>query len=517
MSVANSPRLLSGVVPQLSGTTIWRAAAVAAICVLPILLYLPFLHEPLFRDEGLYAAVGQRILDGGIPYRDAFDNKPPMIFAYYALSFVLFGENLWAPRLLVALMLSGTTWLMYLEGRMLWDHRSGMVAAVAFGLSFGLATLETNANTEFFMIPALVAAIACFTANRRSGNAWWLVGCGLFTGVAMATKDISLFTFLLYATLLAWPRVGARQWGRLAREQGALALGCVVAALLVLGPFLATGTMDDLFDATIVYTLDYVGHVPLETKVAFLRKSPMYLLTITGPWMVMALIAAWSMARGNANTHAPLLLGWLAANWLGIIAAGRFYDHYYVALLPPLALMAPVAVQYISSNWKRSHLLKVIVAGYLPLSVLMPLTQNLEIYAQPTPAARHEAKFSEDRRAPWENQGPVFGQWINARTSSSDYIYNFGFQSELYFYSDRRSPTRYLMDRPFWQGGSHVERALAELEANPPVYVIDSAIYEDWAGDELYTEEIKDWVTDRYDYVGKVYYADVYRIKENAR
>ena len=61
------------------------AIALIVICLLPILLYLPFLNEPLQRDEGYYATVGRMLLSGGLPYRDAFDNKPPVVFGWYAL------------------------------------------------------------------------------------------------------------------------------------------------------------------------------------------------------------------------------------------------------------------------------------------------------------------------------------------------------------------------------------------------------------------------------------------------
>jgi hypothetical protein len=69
------------------------------------------------------------------------------------------------------------------------------------------------------------------------------------------------------------------------------------------------------------------------------------------------------------------------------------------------------------------------------------------------------------------------------------------------------------MDRPFWYSDSYVDEALTELNANKPVYVIDSAIYEKWANGKVYTQEIKDWIVENYDYVGKIYYADVWRLK----
>ena len=68
--------------------------------------------------------------------------------------------------------------------------------------------------------------------------------------------------------------------------------------------------------------------------------------------------------------------------------------------------------------------------------------------------------------------------------------------------------------RPFWYSDGYVDQALEELNADPPIYVIDSAIYEDWSEQKLYTTRIKDWIVANYDYVDKVFYADVWKLKE---
>src|SRR5512132_3256049 len=80
-----------------------------ALLAIPILLYLPFAGIPFERDEGVYATVAQGLLRGEMPYRDLFDNKPPLVYAWYALSFLLFGERVVAPRILAAVLLSLTT------------------------------------------------------------------------------------------------------------------------------------------------------------------------------------------------------------------------------------------------------------------------------------------------------------------------------------------------------------------------------------------------------------------------
>jgi predicted membrane-bound mannosyltransferase len=78
------------------------AALIAVVSLIPALLYLPFAGEPLFGDEAVYSTVALKLLDGQLPYRDLFDNQPPLLYGWFALSFLLFGEEEYAPRLSAA-------------------------------------------------------------------------------------------------------------------------------------------------------------------------------------------------------------------------------------------------------------------------------------------------------------------------------------------------------------------------------------------------------------------------------
>ena len=56
--------------------------ALVALAVLAFAaLRTPLLAVPLERDEGEYAYIAQRMLAAELPYRDAFDQKPPGVFA----------------------------------------------------------------------------------------------------------------------------------------------------------------------------------------------------------------------------------------------------------------------------------------------------------------------------------------------------------------------------------------------------------------------------------------------------
>ncbi len=518
MSVAGEARRLAlgaPARPAEGSISLGRIALVAAICAIPVVLFIPFLTEPFFRDEGFFAAAAQRILDGGIPYRDAFDNKPPMIFGWYSVSFLIFGEHVWAPRLLVSLVLAATTLLVYLQGSLVLGHRSGLVAALAFALSIGLAVFETNANTEYFMLLPLVGSVYCFSLAERNQDARLYILSGFLMALAVLTKEISVFTFFLLLLVAAnrvrlesgWSRASIRS---ILKPAGGLILGCAAAGILTILPFIATGTFDDMFDAVVVYTLDYVGVVTWSHRLLVVPKIPLYLIFLAGPWAILSLVAIYHLVRNQHAGNAVLPVGWVVTTILGIVVAGRFYDHYFVALLPPLALLVPVGLKVMrdaNPPWRRA------IAFVVALSLIPTFVLSANIYLQPDADARHEAKWAHDERSGWETQSDELGAWLAARTAPDEYIYNFGFQSEIYFYADRRSPTRYLFDVPFGADDKYIAAALDDLNANPPLYIVDSASYERPSALNYYSEDIGRWINAYYDYLGRVYYADVYRLK----
>src|SRR5579884_1507391 len=58
---------------------------VVAVAVLAVALRAPSLLEPHhYSDEGIFAAVAQRLLQGHPLYAGAWDDKPPLVYWLYA-------------------------------------------------------------------------------------------------------------------------------------------------------------------------------------------------------------------------------------------------------------------------------------------------------------------------------------------------------------------------------------------------------------------------------------------------
>src|SRR3989304_6048980 len=60
--------------------------ALAALAALGLAFRAGALDLPLDRDEGAYAYIGSKLIHGTVPYRDAFDHKPPGVYFFYALA-----------------------------------------------------------------------------------------------------------------------------------------------------------------------------------------------------------------------------------------------------------------------------------------------------------------------------------------------------------------------------------------------------------------------------------------------
>src|SRR4051794_34418033 len=149
-------------------------AACLSVVAVALLIRWPLASIPLERDEGEYAYIAQRWLRGDVPYRDAFDQKPPGTFAVYAACFTLFGESIesvhWGVQLYTLLTLACVAWV----ARRVGGPGAGWVAALlAAFMTADLSVLGNAANTETVMILPLTAGLAAtLCAVERDATVW---------------------------------------------------------------------------------------------------------------------------------------------------------------------------------------------------------------------------------------------------------------------------------------------------------------------------------------------------------
>ena len=102
-----------------------------------------------------------------------------------------------------------------------------------------------------------------------------------------------------------------------------------------------------------VYALVYVGDIPLSDKIDAVRIAAKHFLFVVGPWILLASLGVIYVARRGANGWGPLLIGFFVANLIGIAVAGRFYSHYFITMLPPMALLAPLGPRLLVTSGRQ--------------------------------------------------------------------------------------------------------------------------------------------------------------------
>src|SRR6516225_5912745 len=113
----------------------FRLAALG-IVILTIAIRLPALVYPRPIDsEAMYSVVANEIVDGGRPYADAVERKPPLLFWTYAAIFKVAGKFNWKALHIVALLWTlGAMTGLYVIGRELFDLNTGLVAALFYSV-----------------------------------------------------------------------------------------------------------------------------------------------------------------------------------------------------------------------------------------------------------------------------------------------------------------------------------------------------------------------------------------------
>src|SRR5437879_13332012 len=107
---------------------------VLGIVLLTVATRLPSLvHSRPIDDEAVYSIVANEIVDGGRPYIDAVERKPPLLFWTYAAVFRIAGEFNWKALHVVALVWTLCAMAgLYVIGCELFDRNTGLIAALFY-------------------------------------------------------------------------------------------------------------------------------------------------------------------------------------------------------------------------------------------------------------------------------------------------------------------------------------------------------------------------------------------------
>jgi 4-amino-4-deoxy-L-arabinose transferase-like glycosyltransferase len=275
--------------------------------------------------------------------------------------------------------------------------------------------------------------------------------------------------------LLRGQRVGA-----LAR----LALGLIIGAAIASAPLIAWlahgGAIPAFWDQAVAYNLTYTRADFTQRLVSAI--AGVWLSTLTAPLLLPAagLVAcARRLTRPRVHDRSqPVMLFaliWIVLELLLASMSGRPYDHYFILLLPPMALLTAALVsEILSHSHTPAHLRRrvpspVMIAALFALVMLRPIFGNLVLRARTTGIVPSRASSQVVQAA----------DYVRAHSSSNDRLLVWGLSGGLYFLAQRPAASKYLFAFPLLTrvyGDSVAHDFLAQLRRAPPAIIVDAAV-----------------------------------------
>jgi 4-amino-4-deoxy-L-arabinose transferase-like glycosyltransferase len=443
-----------------------------ALLIVALLLRLPGFILPLERDEGAYAYVAWNWLHGGLPYRDAFDHKPPLIYLIYMPPLLFGAPDALSIRVWATLLFFADIALVFSIGRRIWGRAVAWLAALIFGVAgsaFDLQGLVLNTD-QALILPALIG-LWCALRLHETQQIRFAVAAGAAISATILVKPVAIV--LLPALLIACER----KLRSAARVYGGAALGAAMVGLPIAGYFWLRGGWNDLVFGVLTYNRLYAsesqGRWQLGALVdMFAPFVPLLLVAIGGITALSAPVAS-SMPRSQRSGW--LIAGWCVALFIAALGSLRAYIHYYYPILPFLSLLAAPCVIRL---WRTNHgatrtqqLAHRLAALLLAALLLLPFArQNLQLIG--TSAEQQSERLYGDVGKHYFAQAPLVAEYIRQRTQPTDHIYVFAAEPEVYLLAERRASSRYIYDYPLVLVPGASAELLRDLASKPPSLVI---------------------------------------------
>jgi 4-amino-4-deoxy-L-arabinose transferase-like glycosyltransferase len=475
-------------------------ALVIAMVLLSAIVRWRLADVPLERDEGEYAYAGQLVLRGIPPYQLAYNMKFPGTYYAYALSMAAFGQTPRGIRLGLIVVNALTTLLVFAIGRRLGGRSFGAIAAIAFALlSLDRWIMGVFAHATHYVLLPLLAGLYLLIRAPRTGRALSLLAAGVLLGVAVIVKQHAVLFLPLGAFLVLWGDVhsGRRTAGALVLDLGILTAGAILPFAVLCGVLLRQGVFGGFWFWTIQYAREYVTEYSMIHFIPSLVAGLRLIMPVMLPLWLIAGAGAVALWLGRwRTTERVFITGLLVAAFLSACLGLYFRQHYFILMLPAVALLCAVAFASVGHLLERA--LPARVSGVLAallfavVAVVLVARQSDFLFSM-TPRELSRALYHGN---PFIESVEI-ARYIRERTTKDDRIAVLGSEPEIYFYADRLSATGYIYTYPLMERQRYAARMQAEMmrqiEAAHPAYIVFVQVPVSWLSKSDTKQNILAW------------------------
>ena len=461
---------------------------------------LPNISYPIGRDQATYFVIGEGLLQGHLLYRQLWDNKPPGIFAVYALLAKLFGHVMWSVGLVDIVWLLIISFCIF---RFAEQYLGPVAAVIAAGVNadwhcrFGY----TDAcQTECFLMVLVFAGYFVVAGDGRRPLARHFVA-GLCLGAAFWQKynALAFLPWLALLPCLDWSGLNARprrlrlRVSRcvLAKRMAGLLAGFSLVVAVVLAYFYLAGSWPSLKEVQLEVLPRYAAMAEHTSRYWAMAAARVVLYLGLGTWVATGLsflLAEWR----DLSRLAPVLVS-AGVGFLCTASQVRFAALSFETCFPFFAmiwgyLVVKLYVEVCGAvrSPATGRRAPARVAAFILVGIVLfwPLRtevkavseryRNLEAWRR-----NRDAFFASypATRFLVENLGGQMQvvQALRQGSSPGDGVFVWGTDPLIYYLTGRRPPTRFLSNIFLmgpWSPQAWREELVHDLGKSPPAFIV---------------------------------------------
>lgn len=391
------------------------------------LFRIPSFFEPhWYGDEGIYLAIGQTMQKGAVLYRDIWDNKPPLLYLFYAISPTL----LWA-KISATIFVLGTVFVTYKITKNYWT-------TLIVGILLSLPVFEgTIANAELYF--TLPIAIAAYLFLKEKVNPF-VIGF-LFT-LAFLIKVPAVFDFL--GLFLAYTVIQLHTKVKLTeifKKYLLFLLPLLVSLALLAIYFHLNNGFGDFITAVFKQNFSYVA---IDSGPLSKLSNPLFVKAFL--LLFFLLFETLLFAKKMVPKELFILLTWFGFSLYGALLSNRPYLHYLLQIIPPGIIL----IHYLIKNLKKHFIFFILLIfvfyflfsmfkGAFALDVRSYYTNFFDYISERKTGEQYANYF--DRRAVTNYQ---IGNYIKENSLVNDPLFVWGDNAFVYVLSERSPATKFI-------------------------------------------------------------------------
>jgi 4-amino-4-deoxy-L-arabinose transferase-like glycosyltransferase len=433
-----------------------------------ILRFFSFFPSVIDHDESTYLEIARMILSGKLLYVDMVDIKPPGIFLILAFFQGIFGQSIFIMRLLSALWIALTAFMIYKSARvMIKDDRASLAAGIIYIFFISTWTFYGISITpEIFFNLFTISALYLILKKQ---SPLYLFLAGLSAGMGFLVKYLVIADFaaiILFLIIIIYQKEKKPGLSWAVFSVFIMGIGFLLPFSILNLVYYQNGHFAELFN--IVYLAP--GRYPSSFD---LLKMLKYILSFHLLFIPVFFFFYYTLLDKQKLIPKPFRLRmffiiWILMTLAAVVAAGKTFGHYTIQLMLPVSLVAgvffhsdrlyPLSTKRVVSLKNGRILLAVVIIGISLMKV----------------------EYMVRKDVPRE-----IAAYLEKRMSKADVIYAGNYHHILYYLLEKDSPTKYI-HRSLLLNKKHiraldinVDEEFRKIISSQPVYIVVHKQYPD--------------------------------------